>query len=166
MAPRLSGHRPVQTSEDWNQVNHLLHSVPDSISDLPDPDPRPIQKPSIPPPRKPPTRHDVMHNAFQSAQTRRLELAGRIQSTTDLADTKHRVARDAKHPHTLAYSHANPLIHDSHVVERVITTRNQLYRAASAVVGRGAIPDLHSIHQLPRDTLFHAAPRHRVFFWG
>jgi hypothetical protein len=58
------------------------------------------------------------------------------------------------------------VVHDRHVLERVVARRNDMYSEAAVFVPQGYVPNLESMHRLPPDNKFHAKDSPRIFYWG
>jgi hypothetical protein len=112
------------------------------------------------------TRYEINKKAFQSAQAHRSRVTAQLRSQVEETEAKARAAANARRLKKLADSPPDPLFHDRHIIERVVASRNQLYRIASRVVPNGAIPDLESLHALPKDSIAPTRDQPRVFFWG
>jgi hypothetical protein len=55
---------------------------------------------------------------------------------------------------------------DDYTLEHVIVDRNRQYEASSRLVGQGRVPNLQSLHSLPRDRQASGIAPARVFSWG
>jgi hypothetical protein len=58
------------------------------------------------------------------------------------------------------------LFEDDYTLEHVIVDRNAQYEASSRFMGHARVPNLHSLHELPRDRHASGLAPARVFSWG
>ncbi|OHT15151.1 hypothetical protein TRFO_42675 [Tritrichomonas foetus] len=105
--------------------------------------------------------------AFLSAQNHRATLFKKYQNQMEKTEN---LLKKGKTPPCIQkqidFTRAPVKQTDDHVIERVITVRNQEYRKSSKGLPKGYVIDLKTYHSLPPDRSFFVKGTPRVFFWG
>ena len=106
-------------------------------------------------------------NAFLSKQRQQETLVKKYQSSLEKSDNflkKTKVPRCIQKRREFTSAPVRQI--DDHVLERVITERNEEYYYTTRNVPKGYIVDLKTFRELPRDRQFFGKGTPRVFFWG
>jgi hypothetical protein len=110
-------------------------------------------------------RYNINKRAFDAAQRYRTSAIHRYQTLMERVDRQRRLTEPKTYLKDPTKQCGVP-VRDCHVLEYIVATRNDLYVEAADYVPQGYVPDLDSIHRLPRDLRPRSDGSPRVYFWG
>jgi hypothetical protein len=110
-------------------------------------------------------RYAINKRAFDAAQRYRTTAIHKYQALQERCDSQRRKAEQKTFLKDPTKQSGLP-VRDRHVLEYVVATRNDLYMEAADYVPQGYVPDLDSIHKLPRDRRPRSNESPRVYYWG